>query len=246
MATSLTLYGVPLSQPTRAVAWALLQKRVPFQFQLVVPGSSHKTRGSRGEDFLARTGGRTARIPLLADGDTVIFESPVILKHLCQSRGWKDLYPDNRLLLESYLHWHHEGTRRVSALVQNVLRPDLHIEMTPDRVEGIHQVLHNLDTAWLVGGNYLAGTSTPTIADLLAYEEIFQIRALGCWDLAPYTNLVTWCEQMKTALDYHEEVHRAVSHFAANDTLALPLRLGAATQAGILAIQEAQNAYNSI
>ena len=34
----LKLYGVPLSQPFRSVAWALLKKREPFTVKMVVPG----------------------------------------------------------------------------------------------------------------------------------------------------------------------------------------------------------------
>ena len=47
----LTLHGVPLSQPFRSVAWACLQKRVPFVAQLVVPGSTAKM-GSRSASHL--------------------------------------------------------------------------------------------------------------------------------------------------------------------------------------------------
>ena len=43
----LKLHGVPLSQPFRSVAWACLQKRLPFEVALVVPGMSSKM-GSKG------------------------------------------------------------------------------------------------------------------------------------------------------------------------------------------------------
>lgn len=34
----LHLFGLPLSQPTRAIAWALMLKSVPFEFTLIAPG----------------------------------------------------------------------------------------------------------------------------------------------------------------------------------------------------------------
>ena len=43
----LKLHGVPLSQPFRSVAWACLQKRLPFEVALVVPGMTSKM-GSKG------------------------------------------------------------------------------------------------------------------------------------------------------------------------------------------------------
>ena len=55
----LRLHGVPLSQPFRSVAWTLLQKRVPFEVSLCVPGSGGK-RGSKQQPLQApkEVGGR--------------------------------------------------------------------------------------------------------------------------------------------------------------------------------------------
>lgn len=53
----LQIYGVPLSQPCRAVIWACLYKRLPFELVLTNPGSRSVDRagnpGSRHPDFLA-------------------------------------------------------------------------------------------------------------------------------------------------------------------------------------------------
>ena len=37
------IYGVPFSQPVRAVLWLLLSKRQPFEFRMVNPGHPGKT-----------------------------------------------------------------------------------------------------------------------------------------------------------------------------------------------------------
>ena len=45
----LILYGVPFSQPVRAVMWLLLMKRRPFKMVLTNPGSSGENGSRHGE-----------------------------------------------------------------------------------------------------------------------------------------------------------------------------------------------------
>ena len=71
------LHGVPLSQPFRAVAWACLQKRLPFEVKMVVPGSTRAPHGSRSDDFLKLNPAGT--VPLLQDDLVTLAESPAIL-----------------------------------------------------------------------------------------------------------------------------------------------------------------------
>ena len=90
---SIRLHGVPLSQPFRSVAWAMLQKRVPFDVSIVVPGASKPKNGSRNEAFLKIN--PTGSIPMLTDTSSGIslFESPAILTYLAERHGWDDLLP---------------------------------------------------------------------------------------------------------------------------------------------------------
>ena len=110
----LKLHGVPLSQPYRAVAWALLQKRVPFETALVVPGSPKKM-GSRHEDFLAKA--PLGKVPVIEDNGVVVQEAAAILGYLGETRDWSaDLYPSDaaaRARVNSFMHWHHQGTRQL-------------------------------------------------------------------------------------------------------------------------------------
>lgn len=53
-----TLYGVPFSQPVRAVMWLMLYKRMPFEMVLINPGSKGDT-GSRNPAYLAKNPGGT-------------------------------------------------------------------------------------------------------------------------------------------------------------------------------------------
>ena len=49
----LILYGVPFSQPVRAVVWLLLYKEQPFEMVLINPGSKGDN-GSRNPAYLAK------------------------------------------------------------------------------------------------------------------------------------------------------------------------------------------------
>ena len=40
MSNPLIIYGVPFSQPVRAVLWLMLYKQKPFEMVLINPGSS--------------------------------------------------------------------------------------------------------------------------------------------------------------------------------------------------------------
>ena len=75
MVVATRLHGVPLSQPFRSVAWAMLQKRLPFDVSMVVPGISTRN-GSRNEAFLKMN--PTGSIPMLEDSEAgvTLFESP--------------------------------------------------------------------------------------------------------------------------------------------------------------------------
>ena len=62
------LYGVPLSQPFRSVAWALLLLKVPFELVVTVPGqkdSSSSIVGARDPQFRQKTRARSITVPLL-------------------------------------------------------------------------------------------------------------------------------------------------------------------------------------
>ena len=58
------LYGVPFSQPVRAVMWLMVYKRLPFKMVLINPGSAGE-KGSRNVTYLAKNPGGT--IPCLED-----------------------------------------------------------------------------------------------------------------------------------------------------------------------------------
>ena len=58
------LYGVPFSQPVRAVMWLMLYKQLPFEMVLINPGSKGEN-GSRNPAYLAKNPGGT--IPMIEE-----------------------------------------------------------------------------------------------------------------------------------------------------------------------------------
>ena len=244
----LKLYGVPLSQPFRSVAWACLQKRLPFEVKLIVPGMASKV-GSKGEAYLKLN--PLGTVPTLEDGGVVVMESAAMLSYLANKHQWTDLYPQEpaaRARVDSFMHWHHAGTRTLAGgFAVPYLRPDLSKALGKDGVEKARQTavsaLQLLETHWLASDPFLAA-SHPTLADLLAYEEVAQIAPsfFNLVDLAPYPRIAAWLSRM-AAQPYHDDVHAALA--ALGDLTAVheqPLakRMGPATKAGLAAIAAAQ------
>lgn len=141
--SAINIYGVPFSQPVRAVVWLLLQKEHPFQLVPTNPGSKGE-KGSRHPSYLAKNPSGT--IPCLEETDTgyALGEAHAIMAYLCQSRGWTDLYPDDpqsRGKVDWYLNFHHRNIRDASSgMVAPKIRKDLdipdkgqsHIHVGPD------------------------------------------------------------------------------------------------------------------
>ena len=254
----LILHGVPLSQPFRSVIWPCLIKGISFEIAIAVPGqedgSSHSTR--RPEFLTKFPLGAIPSIEYCDEGGNKIYlsEAPAILAFLSSQYGWDDIYPsssaiaiDNsmwRAKLDEYLHWHHSNLRSIT---KGYFRPYMfpHRALTSDivnvhRKEAKH-ALKVIETIYLGenktnlrsngvddGGNFLLGTSYPTAADFMAYEEIVQLELMGdnvrSVLLDSYPNIVRWMKKMKS-LPYHQEVHIALQELGDPTTLDDPVPL---------------------
>jgi len=244
----LKLYGVPLSQPWRAVAWALLQNRTPFEVVLAVPAAKNKS-GTLHEDFLAKN--PLATVPVIEEENGfTLAESPAILSYLAETRGWDAMYPSKdvqqRAKINAYMHWHHSNTRSISSIMAAYLRPDFGIEKEgpemQQRQEKARQTLETLASAFLKDAPFLADATSPSIADILAYEEVVQTQSLGVLAFEPPPAVVAWTDRMK-ALPYHDVIHTALFALgdvnATNDT-SLPKRMAQATKTALQALAKAQ------
>ena len=215
MSSSIIIYGVPFSQPVRAVLWLMLFKQMDFELSLVNPGSSSE-KGSRHPDYLAKF--PTGTIPSLEDKETgfVLSESHAIMCYLCNKYDWTDLYPsdlEERAKVDSYLHLHHRNVREASiGLVAPKVRKDLNfpedfLKMSQANIE---KAFKAIEDGWLSKSRYLVG-ETLTIADMAAYVEIGQLQSkfTNVYDFEPFPNITRWLEEMNQVA-YHDEVHTSL------------------------------------
>ena len=209
---SLTLYGVPFSQPVRAVMWLLFLKQEHFEMVLTNPGSKGET-GSRNPLFLAKNPSGT--IPCIEESETgfTLGEAHAIMPYLARTRGWTDVYPEDertRATIDAYLHYHHRNIREASiGLVAPKIRKDLDI---PEAIQlsarrNLTNALSTLDKGWLANNRYLVGKNV-TIADLAAYVELGQLQPqfTNVFDMSSYPNVVRWLNDM-TKVEGHDDVH---------------------------------------
>ena len=207
----LTLYGVPFSQPVRAVMWLLLFKRLPFEMVLTNPGSKGET-GSRNPAYLAINPGGT--IPTIQEPDTgfALGEAHAILCYLCNRHGWTDVYPaspERRARVDWYLHFHHRNLREASGLVAPKIRKDLNIPQAVQQAAHatFTAALRAIEEGWLAKSRYLAGDGV-TIADFAAYVEVGQLQPCftHLYDFSPFPNVQRWLADMQQ-VEGHDAVH---------------------------------------
>ena len=218
--TKLKLYGVPVSQPVRAVMWACLAKGLPFDFEMTMPGAR---KGTRSEAF-RKINPYGFTVPAIQDGDFTLGESHAILVYLANKHGWDDLYPcdpRSRARVDQYLHWHHRNTREITIrLFAPVMRPDLKIpaDMVAQGAKVVHGVMSSIEGFLGATGAFLCGPAV-TIADLACYTEVGQCTDDFCalWPLGEdkYPNICRWIAAMRQYAA-HDEAHEGLAAFAPN------------------------------
>ncbi len=213
----LVIYGVPNSQPVRAVVWLCLMKGLPFDLRL----TSQNDHAKRPE-YLDRVNPR-GTIPAIDDDGVVLWESHAIMIYLCEKHGWRDLWPEDlvaRAQVNQYLHFHHRNTRELVESWSRALWPTVFGKSDPDEAwylrntfvgvrnnaEVAQQALRTIETL-LERAPFLAGESL-TLADLSAYEELGQNqpRFANCTDYRPYPHIRRWLAEM-ARLPFHDEAH---------------------------------------
>lgn len=206
------LYGVPFSQPVRAVMWLMLFKKTPFELVLTNPGSKGDN-GSRNPAFLAMNPAGT--IPTMQEPDTgfILGEAHAIMAYLSNKHGWDDVYPADfraRGKVDWFLHFHHRNVREASVgLVAPKIRKDLNIpEATQQAARAtLTSALNGLEHGWLADSKYLTGKHV-TLADFAAYVEIGQLQPgfTNVYDFSPFPKVQQWLQDMQQ-IDGHDDVH---------------------------------------
>eukprot|EP00485_Elphidium_margaritaceum_P007353 CAMPEP_0202686462 /NCGR_PEP_ID=MMETSP1385-20130828/2237_1 /ASSEMBLY_ACC=CAM_ASM_000861 /TAXON_ID=933848 /ORGANISM="Elphidium margaritaceum" /LENGTH=246 /DNA_ID=CAMNT_0049341039 /DNA_START=38 /DNA_END=778 /DNA_ORIENTATION=+ len=214
----LKLYGVAVSQPTRAVMFLCAIKNIPFEQVKASPMDNPEKRAS------FKKVNPSGKIPALKDeeyGEFYLYESAAILTYIATKFNLQDLYPSNdlrrRALIDQYLHWHHENTRKVST---GFVAPLLRTDVKPERwnvgalkVERkmANYALNIIEQKWLSSHAYIVDDAL-SVADILAYEELIQMKR---WPLIAdaeqrFPNIFKWMSKMET-LPKHDQVHRIMA-----------------------------------
>ncbi|MEM7218594.1 MAG: glutathione S-transferase family protein [Pseudomonadota bacterium] len=218
MNRALRVYGVPNSQPVRAVLWACLIEDLPFELIL-----TSQNRDAKTPAFLAQVNPR-GTIPAIDDDGFVLWESHAILVYLAEKHDWHDLWPTDpqaRARVNQYLHFHHRNTRELVINWSRTLWPSVFKKADPspgwlarntfpgltNNAEVRAHTLEIID-GWLQRTPFIAATASPSLADIVAYEELGQNqpRFANCEDYTPYPAIEAWLERM-LRLPHHDTAH---------------------------------------
>ncbi|ETI35391.1 hypothetical protein F442_18126 [Phytophthora nicotianae P10297] len=211
--SSFKLYANMVSQPSRAVAWALKVKGADYEFVNVEFGGEL----IKSDEFKAWN--PNALVPVLRDGDFSLFEGNAILAYSAVKFGWKDLYPTDmqtRAKVDEFLNWHHTNTRLFTVQILRPAAAKASGKASPsdftflENVDAlIEKVMTLLET--FLDKDYVAHTDAPTIADYAAYCEIDQLEMMG-YDFTQYPKVTAWIARMKQ-IPHHDEVREGLDKF---------------------------------
>jgi Glutathione S-transferase len=196
---SLTVYGHPVSQPTRSVLMYLTLLGKDFDFKEVnVLKMEHKT-----PEFLKIN--PIGLIPAITDGDYSLAECSAILTYLAKSFKDTKFYPENPKIagkIHMYQSWHVGNTRPglVAAFVawaKAIFPPELVVFTLEEALKRAEAMCEKFQNIFLADTKYIAGDQL-TIADLQALPE-FQNVAICCeFDFkGKFPKIAEWMERVQ-------------------------------------------------
>ncbi len=185
-----TLYGISGSRALRAI-WGMEEVGIDYEH---VP--TNFMQDSKQADYLAIN--PNGRIPALADGDLLLFESMAINLYLTKRYG-DGLYPTNAADEARALQWSVWGISEIEPLqmqivVQKLFTPEdkRNPAVVKGAAKGLQRPLAVLDQA-LAGQDYLLGSEF-SVADLnvAAVMLLFQMVEIP---VEPHDNVAAWLQR---------------------------------------------------
>jgi len=155
-------------------------------------------------------------------------EGSAMMQYLCEKYGWDQWWPQGsdeasrqkRAKLNEYLSYHHHGTRMISHKIafklfyKQFFKKD-YPETREELKELSFKFISNFEKKALCAGPFIGESTTPTIADLFAYAEIYQLvymDVLSHDDLSPA--MQAWAEALQ-ALPAYDDVHTSLKKLGA-------------------------------
>ena len=189
-----TLYHFPFSQHARRVAALLEAAQLPFELRHVAMNEGEHMSPA----YLKINPNH--QVPTLVDGDLKIHESTAILRYLCQRHGLEDWYPSAPAVRAGVDQWTDWTQSRMAQAVVDIVLNSVFLPEGQRDLAAIERgktrlaELVPLITAQLDGRDWIAGTPTPTIADLTLASKFTQLERAG-W--RPATGPVrAWYDRM--------------------------------------------------
>lgn len=165
----------PTSQPCRAVHQFMLEVGIPFEDVVVNLMDGENERQSFKDRY-----NPTGQVPIICDGDLVVWESPAIGFYLNEKFGapgnWFGATMQQRAIIQQYCHWHATYLRRGAGAFFYTHFAEC-IWGKQDYSREIAKGRHVLDDSmtyletWLTKSDYLCGGEI-SFADLLGYHEL--------------------------------------------------------------------------
>ena len=190
----LTLYGQVMSRAQRTL-WLLEELEVPFEHEKVNQNAGE----SRTEDFMKLN--PNGHVPVLKDGDLVLWETIAINWHIAAKYGSDSLWPTDQDQQSQIMQWSLWMTTELENVLVDYLR---HAIVYPEdkRNPALAEAAKNqypvpmkvLDDA-LQGRDYLVGDSF-TLADLNVASMLGLVDVYKQFDNSDFPTAVSWLEKM--------------------------------------------------
>ena len=175
MTSTVRLLHHPTSQPCRAVHQLLLENGIPFDHAVVNLMDGENEQQSFKDKY-----NPTGQVPILVDGDFVVWESPAIAFYLNEKfdlpKNWFGATLEKRAIIQQYCHWHSTYLRRGAGAFFYTHFAEC-IWGKQDYSKEIAKGRHTLDESlgvmemWLNKSPYLCGDEI-SFADLLGFHEL--------------------------------------------------------------------------
>jgi len=186
----ITLHGQVVSRAQR-VLWLLEELGVPYSHESV----NQMAGESRTPEFYKLN--PNGRVPVLTDGDLVLWETIAINYYIAAKYGKGSLWPDDVAEQAQIMHWSLWVTNELELSLQNYLRHAIFYPEDKRRPELVRDALETYPVAMRVlnshlkGREYLVGDQF-TLADLNVASMLGLLDAYDHFDNSEFDDAVAW------------------------------------------------------
>jgi len=198
MSSTIRFLHHPTSQPCRAVHQFMLENEIPFEDEVV-----NLMDGTNEQQGFKDKYNPTGQVPIVCDGDFVVWESPAIAFYLNEKfdvpGNWFGATMEQRATIQQYCHWHATYLRRGAGaffythFAECIWGANDYSKEIAKGKYVLYDSLAYLEN-WLGENRYLCGDDI-SFADLLGYHELVSHVAgaiLGEADWQKHPRIKAW------------------------------------------------------